>query len=641
MRHEAARRALVALLLQMTIGALASCPAHPAGLRVVPLVRASNPGDSFVSLGHRVLHGDRLELTVYTNVKGWVGVGFSETGHMLGSDFFVVNRRSDSTEAFEVTDYAMYWTAWPLLNATTQLPVEPAPVPHRDYVQDWSIACAAVNAEGRIAVTVVRALDTGDVHEDRAVVNGSMHVIFAWAADLVSRELLYHSPAHRGNTQINFLGEPAPKYKVPADADGHFDAVLSGFVSTMLPTQYVCQSFDLGAPTRHLVAFEPVVRGVPGASLVHHMNVYLCGNAADQPPLTTNRPGADATACGFADVLHRGGSPMFASACRVLAFAWAVGGDELAMPNVAGVAVGGGSPSRYLVLEVHVSNPAGLASQPVRTGVRLRTASRLRLFNATTLLIGDVTLRGFARDPTADFGSRAYGASSVRLPLRQSEAWFEANCPSTCTRTLRGPLFVAASYLHMHYTGRSIFTTRTRGRDTVVTTATAFWNAGFQGRRTLDYTIMPGDSLSTHCAYDTSKLGDAPPRWGTDSSDEMCVEFLTVFPAENIVNLARCGVAHWRALVGPATPASFNLSTFMGQRVNVSWCELGGDRDRLVFADTDGWRVLPHVFRKPPPPTAGAPTAGFIVAWTVASCIGGALWRCSVRARQSYRLVIA
>jgi hypothetical protein len=56
-----------------------------------------------------------------------------------------------------------------------------------------------------------------------------------------------------------------------------------------------------------------------------------------------------------------------------------------------------------------------------------------------------------------------------------------------------------------------------------------------------NYTIMPGDSLSTHCIYDTTKFPGGK-QWGPSSDNEMCMDFVLVYPASNIVDLARCGV---------------------------------------------------------------------------------------------------
>jgi len=50
-----------------------------------------------------------------------------------------------------------------------------------------------------------------------------------------------------------------------------------------------------------------------------------------------------------------------------------------------------------------------------------------------------------------------------------------------------------------------------------------YWNFGFQIQIPVSYTINPGDSLSVHCSYDTSKYGNSPPYWGETSSNEMCM----------------------------------------------------------------------------------------------------------------------
>ena len=149
-------------------GAAAECPRNATGVTVAPLLVAARRGDAFITLRHRVLAGGKLELTVHTNVQSWVGVGFSETGHMLGADFFVI-RKAEGTGEWQVADYAMYWSAFPLLNPRTMTPVEPAPEPVLDQQQDWTVSCAHETAAKERFVTVERLLDTGDVHQDRPI----------------------------------------------------------------------------------------------------------------------------------------------------------------------------------------------------------------------------------------------------------------------------------------------------------------------------------------------------------------------------------------------------------------------------------------------------------------------------------------
>jgi len=171
--------------------------------------------------------------------------------------------------AAQVTDYANYWTASPLLDANNN-PTIPAPLPVVDSQQDWTMTCSAV-VSGEYSYRIVRAFNTGDIHEDRMIVSGSMHVIFAYAADLQSNVLAYHTQTNRGNTQVTFTGA-STVYTVPSDADDFIDLAFSGFSVQPLQTQYACQAFDVSTLPRQIVAFEPLSNSsVSGYQFMHHM----------------------------------------------------------------------------------------------------------------------------------------------------------------------------------------------------------------------------------------------------------------------------------------------------------------------------------------------------------------------------------
>ena len=66
-----------------------------------------------------------------------------------------------------------------------------------------------------------------------------------------------------------------------------------------------------------------------------------------------------------------------------------------------------------------------------------------------------------------------------------------------------------------------------------------FWNFGLQlGRMDLNLTISPGDSISTHCVFDTSKR-KTETFFGIDSSSEMCMQ-VTYFYSVGSSKYFRC-----------------------------------------------------------------------------------------------------
>jgi hypothetical protein len=59
----------------------------------------------------------------------------------------------------------------------------------------------------------------------------------------------------------------------------------------------VCQSFDLGPTTRHVVGVEAVYKESPAAEYVHHFLLYACSDSPDaENPYTYHNTG-QATPC--------------------------------------------------------------------------------------------------------------------------------------------------------------------------------------------------------------------------------------------------------------------------------------------------------------------------------------------------------
>jgi len=519
------------LLLLIAVAAAQAPPAcpHPyptTGLLGLTLVTPSAAnGHAFLELKHRVVD-HHVEITLVSNFPSWLAIGFSETGHMLGSDMAVVNL--DDAGKPQVLDMAMFWAASPLIDPTSGEPTMPAP--KLDPQQDWKLVCADRNDAMRTySYTIIRALDTKDAHFDRPIVPGSMHVIFAFADDLDSNFMSFHA-ANRGSTQLAFVPGATAPFHVPADADAHVDLFYHGFDVQPMATQYICATWDVGTEPRHIVAFEPVVTGVKGAEFMHHALIHLCGSDETQFPLDKHPPGKPATACQAGNLREEGVSPLMAGACTQMAWGWALGGAAYALPDVAGLPIGG-KDSRYIIVELHVNNPKKLKGTPVVGGMRIHTASRLRAQNATTLQLGDVFVTGLDIDPTLPAGSKAWSKQHQqrRIPLNLPTRHYEANCPSQCTGLMLGPVTAVNSFLHMHQFGRTVFTSRTRQGQTSVVSSIAHWNFGFQVQLRVNYTIAPGDSMSVHCIMDTTKAALAarpqgqPLIWGFASANEMCM----------------------------------------------------------------------------------------------------------------------
>lgn len=73
-----------------------------------------------------------------------------------------------------------------------------------------------------------------------------------------------------------------------------------------------------------------------------------------------------------------------------------------------------------------------------------------------------------------------------------------------------------------------------------------FFRFSFQQYTYVNYTIKPGDRINTHCHYDSSQRTE-PTEFDDGSEDEMCMEFITYYPALYIEGKAysMCGYVHY------------------------------------------------------------------------------------------------
>jgi hypothetical protein len=87
-----------------------------------------------------------LMLSILASEASWFGVGFSESGHMLGADLLVVEMDNEVT----FRDMFVPWDASP-----------PSPWPVDDSCNDWTMVCHS-SADGIKSFVFSRKISTGD-----------------------------------------------------------------------------------------------------------------------------------------------------------------------------------------------------------------------------------------------------------------------------------------------------------------------------------------------------------------------------------------------------------------------------------------------------------------------------------------------
>jgi len=201
---------------------------------------------------------------------------------------------------------------------------------------------------------------------------------------------------------------------------------------------------------------------------------------------------------------------------------WAPGGGNFLMPPDVGLELGG--PDDSFILQMHYHNAAQYTDAVDRSGVALCVADEPRPQTA-----GIVTL----------------GSVGINIPAGAEGHDVTGTCPSWITSYLQEPLFAIASFPHMHQLGRALETVISRGSDTgpeeslVQVPAFNFENQTVYPHDP-EIPIMPGDSLRTTCTYDNP--GSQNVFFGEATEDEMCFNFVMVYPIEAIGENRTCGI---------------------------------------------------------------------------------------------------
>lgn len=106
-------------------------------------------------------------------------------------------------------------------------------------------------------------------------------------------------------------------------------------------------------------------------------------------------------------------------------------------PGEVGILVG--PTKQYLVMETHFDNPTREMNRIDTSGLRVYYTDKTRKYEAGSLLLADSLI--------------ARSGEIVETGVR-----YQHTCPSVCTSRMSKPINIFASLLHMHTTGKSIYT---------------------------------------------------------------------------------------------------------------------------------------------------------------------------------------
>ncbi|CAI5486974.1 unnamed protein product [Closterium sp. Naga37s-1] len=490
-----------------------------------------------------------IRIAAKAQTAGWLAIGLSEVGTMVGSDALVA----------WIAEGRVYATDRFIFNKS----VEGVAL---DEQQDWRVlggfqTTNQSTGDTWTTVHVWRQLDTGDCN-DRPVVAGRLQNVI-WAKGETS-DFGYHGASSRGSAALVLVPAPAPSILAPpsppsaasasaeagsqraadlGQANGQvkeqqLNWTLSNFaVPASNATTYVCKVFDLSVTSKvHIVEFGALLNSTYTPS-VHHGVIYGCSQ--------TEYPNVANTTGPF-DCIS-------APPCHTTIAMWAVGGRPFIYPDGVGYPVGPGYFTKF-VLQMHFNNPDLRSKITDSSGFYLKIANPPRPTDAGIMLTGPI-----------DY------TSLIRIPPSMASWTQISTCPSACTAAVlrnASGVTVIGTGMHMHTLGRQLYTDVYRGgRKVAEVDRLDYYDPNWQQVQPIypHFQLLPGDELKTTCVWDSSSRSQVTPG-GPATSDEMCVGYLIYYPARPAQVLGSCFdfCAAWDSVNNTfdMNPKSPNLTTF-------------------------------------------------------------------------------
>jgi len=215
------------------------------------------------------------------------------------------------------------------------------------------------------------------------------------------------------------------------------------------------------------------------------------------------------------------------------------------------------------------------------SGIVVTYTPNLRQFDAGMLMLGDVVVREYP------------------IPALTSSYAIESNCPEECTSQWDNDITIFGDMLHMHQVGSMAWSTQSRNGVMIegYLNRVEFWDFDFQSLPPLTRVIKRGDSINTHCVYDTSAINTSV-NFGPASSDEMCLEILAYYP--RLLTPAIDGRRNIYGFCGKLRGV-YNNATGPQPNPNRLFATICGDltMNSLIF-DSDGFSVNNPTIPDPP-----------------------------------------
>ena len=450
----------------------------------------------------------KLGLHATQDTFGWSSLALAGNGGMKGASQIVVRRREENNNNNNNSN------EWIAEDRNSQ----DFTTPTLDESQDVKLLFAnQTDDTGETSWGVLVPMNSCDEH-DYPILNISTFMLWALGDD---HSFGFHG-SRRGQFHVNLLTGPSHDALVAVER-AMDDSTISRSIEFLMPNvsvvigedgadpsnPYICSVFDLermrpgdfeGEDSKvHVTRISPIIDD-DAKAYVHHMILYSCTNGDFEHGQV---------------IPHCQSMP---SGCTEMKVAWAVGGEDVVLPEDVGLPFGEDS-KRVFLLQTHYYNPSLHENINDSSGFRAYFTKDLKTQEAGIMQVNggtDATMR-----PPIPAGESSYDLAPFVYPSRcTADNWAE-------------PINILGVAHHMHMMGTKM-TIDVERDGQVLGRLRNEMHYDFNHQSLLESPIrqlLPGDQLIMNCRYDTTGQ-ENDVSFGDYTQQEMCYSVLLYYPKQ-------------------------------------------------------------------------------------------------------------
>ncbi|CAG9997271.1 unnamed protein product [Clonostachys byssicola] len=414
--------------------------------------------------------------------KGYLALGFSETGAMTGADIAVGSM--DNGEFKFENRFAAGFVS-----------------PEVSKDQQNNMRLKEGHQQDGVTAFVFEKKNVADCLAEQVNVNTESWQWFIYAFS-DENTFAQHKAGNKGKSYVKLgTGETISVNEIrPVDNAKNFTLTQSEVAIPTQETTYCYTMHKMPSGKKNYILGERPERS---SDFLHHLVLYACYGITDQDK---EMVGKDAVC-----------SDDFSNPCNGFVTEWSPGMSGRTFEPGYGKPFGE-DYYEYVMLETHYNNPDLIDGQKDAASFSFIYTDQPVKTEVGSLTLGDVGNR-FTLEP----GKELVAVSRV--------------CTPECTGNWPEEGITAFSvFHHMHYRGRNARVQIIRdGKEIAPLSELRHFDYGYQFSKGLNQIkLLPGDMLITTCEFETT--GDTEPvKGGLSSQQEMCFSWVDYYPANTIM----------------------------------------------------------------------------------------------------------